>query len=185
MSLSGPQWVDQFPTSTSTSDLTPEFCIGVDGFIAALKSAGANVNIAATFRPPERAYLMHYAWCIARENLDPQTIPIMKGVDIDWIHKDKDGKYDEVESRRAASSMVQAYDMEHIASLTSRHTEGRAVDMSIIWSKDLSVTDSKGTTVLIKSTPRNAQNTELHKIGATYGVIKLLSDKPHWSDDGH
>jgi hypothetical protein len=30
-----------------------------------------------------------------------------------------------------------------------------------------------------------ALNPVLHKIGASYGVIKLLSDPPHWSSDGH
>lgn len=184
MSLSGAQWVDAFPTSTSTSDLVPAFRSCVDGFIAALESAGANVNIAATLRPPERAHLMHYAWCIARENFDPNTVPAMSGIDINWAHKNKDGNYDEIESRRAASSMVQAYGMRFIAALTSRHIEGRAIDMSISWGSELSMTDAKGNAVIITSTPRNVTNSDLHKVGATYGVLKLVSDEPHWSDDG-
>jgi hypothetical protein len=30
-----------------------------------------------------------------------------------------------------------------------------------------------------------SDETDLHALGATYGVIKLVSDPPHWSDDGH
>ena len=26
---------------------------------------------------------------------------------------------------------------------------------------------------------------DLYTLGATYGVVKLVKDKPHWSDDGH
>lgn len=26
---------------------------------------------------------------------------------------------------------------------------------------------------------------DLYAVGATYGVQKLVSDPPHWSDDGH
>jgi uncharacterized Zn-binding protein involved in type VI secretion len=26
---------------------------------------------------------------------------------------------------------------------------------------------------------------DLHAVGASYGVHKLVSDPPHWSDDGH
>ncbi|MDB5964086.1 MAG: hypothetical protein JWQ72_586 [Polaromonas sp.] len=27
--------------------------------------------------------------------------------------------------------------------------------------------------------------TPLHGVGASYGVFKLVSDPPHWSDNGH
>jgi hypothetical protein len=33
--------------------------------------------------------------------------------------------------------------------------------------------------------PRDGSNPELIKVGATFGVMKLVSDPPHWSDDGH
>ena len=26
---------------------------------------------------------------------------------------------------------------------------------------------------------------DLHSLGASYSVLKLSSDPPHWSDDGH
>jgi len=37
-----------------------------------------------------------------------------------------------------------------------------------------------------RGTPRTgAGNTALHGVGAGYGVHKIVSDPPHWSDDGH
>lgn len=39
--------------------------------------------------------------------------------------------------------------------------------------------NANGTEVYIQS------QSSLHAVGATYGVYKLLSDPPHWSDDGH
>ena len=57
--------------------------------------------------------------------------------------------------------------------------------MSISWSGRLSVRDFDGTVHYVMSEPRDGTNPELAKIGASFGVIKLVSDRPHWSDDGH
>lgn len=184
--LTGGQWVSRFPGSSSTADLTPNFGRNVERFIAALREAGATVAINATYRPPERAYLMHYAYRIAREGLDPETVPAMVGVEICWVHRDADGKPDVAASKAAAQQMVTGYRIAHRPHLQSRHIERRAIDMTIIWSGDLIVAKGNGERVPIKSSPRDgAGNTDLHAIGATYGVIKLVSDAPHWSDDGH
>jgi hypothetical protein len=95
--------------------------------LQALADAGANVTIAATFRPPERAYLMHFAWEIAHGNISPRDVPAMAGVAIEWVHSNA------AASRAAAQEMVDGYGMAFIAALRSRHTEGRAIDMSISW----------------------------------------------------
>ena len=84
--LSGSAWVAQFPTGTSTSDLAPAFRDAVNSFIQAISSAGGAVSIAATYRPPERAYLMHYAWKIANGTIQPDRVPTMVGVNIEWDH---------------------------------------------------------------------------------------------------
>jgi len=42
--------------------------------------------------------------------------------------------------------------------------------------------DRQDTTIAAQ--PRNGSNPELIAIGRGYGVIKLPSDPPHWSDDG-
>ena len=86
MSLSGPLWVSQFPDTASTDDLEQPFRGNVTRFIAALTAAKASVSINTTLLSTQRAYLMHYAFCIARENLDPGTVPAMAGVDIQWTH---------------------------------------------------------------------------------------------------
>src|SRR5260370_386030 len=72
MSLSGAQWVNQFPTSASTDTLVQPLRGNVNRFIAALNAAGAPVHISATLRPPRRAYLMHYSYRIAHQGLNPQ-----------------------------------------------------------------------------------------------------------------
>jgi len=33
--------------------------------------------------------------------------------------------------------------------------------------------------------PRDGSNRALHKVGRSHGVVKLPSDPPHWSSDGH
>ena len=88
---SGSVWVGRFPGSRSTADLTPGFGQAVEKFIRSMTAARATVRISATFRPPERAYLMHYAWEIAREHGDPTQVPSMPGVNIEWAHRDAAG----------------------------------------------------------------------------------------------
>jgi hypothetical protein len=176
---SGTAWVSRFPTSRSTTDLTPAFAGAVDSFIQAIQAAGGSVTISATYRPAERAYLMHYAWCIAREGLSPTGIPTMAGVDIDWAHLDADGKSDNAAALQGAKDMVAGYAIAYEPSLTSRHTERRAIDMNISGVTGTSINDASGTAVDIGST------SALHTVGASYGVHKLISDPPHWSDDGH
>jgi hypothetical protein len=58
--------------------------------------------------------------------------------------------------------------------------------MNISWIGDLVIADGNGQQQTITSLPRTgAGNSDLHGIGATYGVNKLATDPPHWSDDGH
>lgn len=177
--LSGPIWVQRFPTSRSTADLTREFGSAVDNFIAALQAGGASIKIAATLRPPERAYLMHYSWHIGRGKIHAQDVPEMAGVDIDWVHRDSRGRPSNTASQHAALGMSGLYGIVHPPALQSRHTEGRAIDMTISGYASKTFSDADGTATRV----RNAS--ELYALGATFGVIKLVNDKPHWSDDGH
>jgi len=62
LEISGPQWVGRYPTSKSIGDLAPTFAKSVKSFIAPIQAGGGHVTVSATYRPPERAYLMHYAW---------------------------------------------------------------------------------------------------------------------------
>ncbi len=182
--LSGKDWVSKFPTSKEIGALSSPFSGNVKKFVDALHAAKAKVEVSATLRPPARAYLMHYAFKVA-QGLDPAKVPPMPGVDIDWVHKDASGNADLKASTQAAAEMVSAYDIAYEPALKSHHSEGKAIDMNISWSGDLAIKDAKGNMVTIKSSPRNGGNKELHAIGAGYGVIKLVSDPPHWSSDGH
>jgi hypothetical protein len=186
MPLSGPEWVNQYPTSSRIEDLNGSFRSNVQRFVAALRAAGATVTIAATLRPPERAYLMHYAYAIARQGMDPNTVPPMYGVDIEWVHHDAQGRPNILASQAAANEMVQGFGIVFQPALTSRHTEGRAIDMDITWSRNLTIRDGSGAQVTITSQPRTgAGNADLQRVGASFGVYKLATDPPHWSSDGH
>ncbi len=179
LELSGPQWVSRFPGSRSIFDTKPPFLDKLSKFHQALSDAGANITISATFRPPERAYLMHFAFAIAREGFNPRAVPPMAGVNIQWFHGDV------ASSKSAAEQMVRGYTMAHRAALHSRHTEGLAIDMTISWSGILKIKDASGAIRSIGA-PRSGQsNHALHSVGASYGVIKLVTDPPHWSNDGH
>ena len=103
------------------------------------------------------------------------------GVEIEWMHTDDQGDPDLAGSVAAAKAMILAYGIVHEPARWTRHTEGLAIDMHIQWEGDLAIANK-----IISSLPRNgAQNTELRAVGASYGVIKLASDPPHWSSDGH
>lgn len=179
LEVSGAQWVARFPTSTSLADLTPAFSKAVTNFIAAIEAAGSSVNISATYRPPERAYLMHYAWAIAKDGASPTHIEAKAGVNIDWAHLGAKGRSDRKAAVKAASAMVSGFAMAHSAVLVSRHTEKRAIDMTISGVVGKSENDASG-----KATPIHSLK-DLNPVGKSYGVIKLVSDAPHWSDDGH
>ena len=188
---SGRQWVARFPTSASVADCASPFRENLKAFIAAMDAAGASVNIAATLRPPQRAYLMHWCWCIVKQKVDPRSIPPIDGVPIAWAHLDGQGGYDAIASVAAAQDMVEAYGMQALnvaPALQSNHISGTAVDMAISWPGTLSIARRDGVVVHIDSQPRTGMNPDLKAVGATYGVLKFVggaSDMPHWSADGH
>jgi hypothetical protein len=182
---SGAGWVKEFPTSKEVSDLDSSFAGKVQNFIAALQAAGATVTINATKRPLERAFLMHWAWMIAKKGYDPRKVPAMKGVEINWWHGDLKS------SKDAAQEMVDGYGINKLKvppSLTSHHITGKAIDMEISWSGDLVIKNAKGAAILIKTSPKNQTNRALIAVGRTYQVIhyiEVAKDKVHWSVDGH
>jgi len=159
----GPAWVKLFPTSTSLDDLVEPFQSGCRAFIASLEASGAAVIISATYRPPERAYLMHYCSMIADNGQAPDSVPPMAGVDIEWNLGTPQATI------AACKAMMAAYGIAYPAALVSRHTQRLAIDMTII--------------------DPPAQGNALYALGAPFGVIKLplsvLNDPPHWSNDGH
>lgn len=162
---SGPRWCERFPTSRSLEELAEPFRTGCQRFIAALREAGATVSITATVRPRERAYLMHWAWQIARNQMDPREVPVMPGVDIAWVHMDAAGVPDLVASRGAARTMVERYSTVTLPALESRHTQRRAIDMSIRWAGALTIATANGGTETITG-PQNASIRPCTRSGA-------------------
>jgi uncharacterized protein YcbK (DUF882 family) len=164
--LSGLDWFKRnhakYPNSAKIADLDSGFKSNVKAFTDALKAAGAKVTVSATLRNPKRAALMHWAFKVAKGKVKAAAVPKIAGVRITWDHGD-DSK-----SVAAAAEMVgkSGFNIAFQPSLTSRHIQGKAIDMTI------------------DSAPTNGRNKELHKVGATYGVVKLVSDPPHWSTDG-
>lgn len=188
--LSGAQWCAKFPGSRSVEELESPFKESVNSFLNALRDAGANVVISATLRPPQRAFLMHWSWRIAKQGADPKAIPIREGVDIKWDHPDSTGTYSRDRSVSAAQAMVNGYGINRLRvapALRSRHIDGMAIDMAIDWAGSLVVADKAGRKVVIATSPRSGMNSALHMVGKTYGVTKFLGgdkDRPHWSLDG-
>ncbi|WP_316665983.1 hypothetical protein [Ralstonia psammae] len=109
----------------------------------------------------------------------------MDGVNIEWVHSTLEA------SVRAARNMVNAYGMQHLQippALATRHTQRKAIDMSISWTGTLLIEDASGETVTIATTPKDGMNAKLKEVGRSYSVIKFVggaTDKPHWSTDGH
>jgi len=196
MPLSGASWVRQFPTSTNINDLEPSFRTKVTEFTGALRAAGAKINVSVTYRPPQRAYLMHYCWCIWKRKVNPRSVPAFvpqgseQPVDIQWLHTLPTGEPDLPKSYAAAYEMVAAYGMINLGvapALKSNHTVRKAVDMTIRWTGSLDIKDKVGLVKKIASAPRDGTNAELIAVGSTYKVYhfhKVMSDKPHWSYNG-
>lgn len=180
--LSGASWwranQAKFPNSDKVGDLAGSFQSNVKAFLKALEAAGASVDVASTLRNKERAFLMHYSWEVSRGNVKPAKVPANSALDIVWDHGDDKA------SVQGAKEMADLFKLKFKPSLTSRHIEGKAIDMSISWSGTLKIADKKGKTVEIGSPTNGESNKELHKLGATYGVVKHPTDPPHWSTDG-
>ena len=180
--LSGPHWasVKDYEGSNSLDTLKQPFQANVSRFIDTLRANRARVNISATYRPPERAWLMHWAWFIGKGKIKYSQIGSIKnpyGIDIVWDHGD------EKLTRKAALAMVQAFHMKHAAVLQSRHTERRAIDMTITRLPEVLLIDKQQYPI---GTAAADSNEMLWFVGdKLFSVIKLPSDPPHWSDDGH
>jgi hypothetical protein len=181
--LSGAKWWHanqaKYPNSALLTDLAKPFRDAATAFVQAMRAAGAKVELSSTLRNPTRAHLMHYSWKIAKGSIAPDKVPARPGLSIQWDHGDL------AKSKKGAQEMVDLFGIAFEPSLTSLHTLGRAVDMTIGWEGTINVEDAKGNKHALAAPRNGKENTKLHTIGATYGVRKLVSDPPHWSDNGH
>ena len=181
-------WVDRYaPTSKNVDDLEMMFRDKVKEFIEALRNAKATVDVKHTKRTPQAAYLWHWAWKIAQRRCAPKDAkPYSKSPpvpNIQWDHGNL------ANSIKGAQEMVNGFKLSVPNDSTlppaedSRHVQGLAIDMKITWTGTISVEKKDGSLVNVKYGPVNA-NKDLHAVGASYGVHKLLKDNVHWSDNG-
>jgi hypothetical protein len=194
--LSGPSWASKFPDSKSVSDLASAFGKDVSAFAAAMKHSRITVRTLSTLRPPERAYLMHYSWLVAKRKLSPLKVPGFAGskkhppVGICWVHATAHGP-SKPESIAAAGKLAAALgvaSMRTAPELTSLRTEGQAIVMSTTWSsRKITIKNASGHSVVIRTGPRDGLNAKLIAVGATYGVIHFRpvgQARNDWSVNG-
>jgi hypothetical protein len=127
---------------------------------------------------------MHWSWRIGKGKVEPEDVPTLDGVDIDWVHETT------AESVKAAKDLMSALGIATLGTspaLRSQHNLGLAIDMSISWDGIVSIKDATGKLVELNTMPRTGMNPELIKVGASYGVRKYSGsgrDEPHWSNNG-
>lgn len=183
--LSGAEWHNLYPDHTQVNELAAPFQGNVQAFIAALQTGGAHVAIGSCLRPDERAFLMHYSYRVGHGQVAPEAVPSHPNIPICWVHRDDDGTPNAQDSIAAALALANSYGIAFPPAYPSRHSLGRAIDMTITWNGQIQVATNNGTPPVVLGPPGNNSNPALHALGATYGVIKLIVDPPHWSDDGH
>lgn len=185
---SGTYWITwanaHAKNSNKVDDLEASFKSNVKAFIKALTDAGATVDISTTKRSDKRAYLFHWSWKISQGKCKPSDAKKMIGVDIEWDHGD------DKKSKAGALEMVKGFGLAvpprsmNPPSLTSNHIAGKAIDMTIKWSRIIKVKKKDKTEVSVTYMTNVNANTALQTIGDSYGVKKLKTDAPHWSFNG-
>ncbi|MES2442603.1 MAG: peptidoglycan-binding domain-containing protein [Pseudomonadota bacterium] len=181
--LSGVAWWQanqaSFPNSDKIADLAAPFRDNAAKFVKALTDAGASVTISATLRNATRARLMRNCWDVANGIVAPKDVAAIPGVAINWDHGIL------ANSKKAAQDMVNLISIAVQPALNSLHITGKAIDMTIEWTGTLKIKDATGATKNLGAPRTGADNTGLHAVGATYKLFKLVSDRPHWSENGH
>jgi hypothetical protein len=179
-------WADAHArNSSSVDDLATSFQANAKAFIKALQDAGATVDIDTTKRSDKRAYLFHWCWLIGLGKAKASDATDMDGVDIDWDHGNAE------KSKAAAKAMIDHFGLavppksNDAPALDSNHISGNAIDMNITWKGTIKIKKKDGTEESVDFMDDVNSNTKLHAVGASYGVLKLTSDAPHWSIDGH
>ena len=198
--LSGAAWTTRWPGGDADVDhLNAGFGPQVAAFMAAMSDAGITVRPTSTLRSPQRSYLMHFSYLVAKGQIAasevPAYVPIAgeKGPKVCWAHQTATGKVDKKGSVAAAKELLSALGVDASLgtppALRSRHNTGDAIDMQIQWTaKSVKVKTAAGKTVKIGSTPKDGTNPRLIAVGATYGVhyfAPVAADRNHWSSDGH
>lgn len=181
---SGAAWCQRFLGSKSLDSLNEKFKPKAKGFIRALEAAGVKVVVRAAHRPIERSYLMYYAFQICR-GFDATKVPAYAGINIDWAHRNADGKPNPAAAKQAAEAMCSGYSINPHSTKqlvgkpgNSRHNYAAAVDMNISQYIGKLVKNAAGDEVKLSSFK------DLKELGASYGVKYFPKENMHWSDTG-
>lgn len=179
-------WVSRFPGSKDILDLAPPFRGDVQNLLQRLIEGRASVDVEATWRPEERAWLMHYACWVAGFTKDGQffqmessEVPAHSNIDIDWTCGG-----DRSTAIEAAKQMVAAYGIVFPASLTSNHIKRLAIDWKVRIANGATIRDAQGHPFSF-SGAADQTDKRFHAIARTFGVLPLVTDPVHFSIDGH
>jgi hypothetical protein len=184
---SGAEWVgianaNGWTNSTAFSALAPSWGPSAQAFVEGLRVAGAEVHVTAGLRHPNRAFLMHYAWGVARSQYTPAQANAAcrgRGIHIEWDHGAT------AASRAAAQALVDAFGLVHQASITSNHIHGLAIDMEIS-NLPPRITMNGRTYTTLRDASGEAAARSVAPIGRAMGVNWFgPGDIVHWSHDGH
>lgn len=108
-----------FPGSHEVEDLVEPFRTRVRRFLRELEDRGCTVEIRATLRPPQRAWLMRQCWDVSEGRLAPSAVPVHPEIGaVVW-------------SVAGAWEMRRTYALAARPSLVSRHIAGEAIDMRV------------------------------------------------------
>ncbi len=129
--LSGKKWWSinrnkaEYANSTSIDKLDATFRENIKEFRKAITDAGANVSISTTQRSEKRAYILHWAYKIAKGLVTADKVPAKTGVDIMWDHGTN------TISKNAALEIITEAQVAYQPSLTSNHIKGKVIDWTI------------------------------------------------------
>jgi hypothetical protein len=206
----GRHWKDKFRTDDAgIPALSPEFRPKVEAFQKALKDAGVSeFYVASTLRSSKRAYLMAYCTkvvaaiepeCMDKMPLyDPctetESEPVRGPLRMSWTIW-KGNEIDETATVIACLGMMSGYGLAPSGAAwpSTKHGFGEAIDWKFRWNGNVTVRDAMGNPVVVNTEPRHCGfgtdgNLQMHAIGATYGVKKLIlvkkPDPPHWESFG-
>ena len=203
----GVRWTTRFANPETTGDrldaLTSErgsadFAERVALLGAQLEAQGATVWLTSTARDPRRGYLLWGSFILSRQTTEAgvaSTARLLRsrrtawGLDVPIVWEHPDGWQATV---RAATEMAETYDVVYATergARSSNHYGGRAVDIValglpervVLWAPDGAMTTfdltDGGNTRDLSLQPEMIRWIEVH-----FGLRKLDSDYPHWSD---
>src|SRR5207249_3925710 len=152
--MSGAEWANAFPGSTSTDALNADFKAKLEAFEKSLEGK-ARVDVTSTLRSPEQQFLMREAWLVAHGEDSPSEAD----------------QANPTSSIQAAKQMVAAFGINEEPGETSNHSTGNAVDMNITWWADFTTTDGFGNEFRVHGDQNDKTNKDLIALGKSFGVV--------------